>query len=247
MIIDIHTHYGVVKDKFNMPLDMLLCSMDKYGIDYSLISNITCGYMQGETDGNAEILGLVRKNSKRLGAMLWCAPGNGSDIAELERQYLDNRDIVKGLKIHPDISGIRADDKAFEPYLKTAEKYGLPVLFHTQDSPFSKVIYVINAAKRHPNVSFILGHMSLCSDNTEAISAIKENENVYGDTSWVKLSSVKAAAEANIGNKLMFGTDSPIGGPDTYGDGEYYTDYYDCNDEFLSGVMCENARRIFKL
>ena len=247
MIIDIHTHYGIVKDKFNMPLDMLLGSMDKYGIDYSLISNIACGYEQGETAGNEEILELVKENRKRLGAMLWCAPGNGSDIAKFESQYLDNRDIVKGLKIHPDISGIRADDKVFEPYFEIAEKHRLPVLFHTQDSPFSKVIYAVNAAKKHPNVNFILGHMSLCSDNAESISAIKENANVYGDTSWVKLESVRAAAEANIANKLMFGTDSPIGGPDTYGDREYYTDYYDCKDEFLNGVMYENARRLFKL
>ena len=39
MIIDTHTHIGVLPP-FYMTADMLLGSMERYGIDFSLVSNI---------------------------------------------------------------------------------------------------------------------------------------------------------------------------------------------------------------
>ena len=41
MIIDSHTHIGVLPP-FYMTSDMLLDSMARFGIDFSLVSNIEC-------------------------------------------------------------------------------------------------------------------------------------------------------------------------------------------------------------
>lgn len=39
MVIDSHVHIGKI-DKFNMPESMVIESMKKYNIDFSLVSNI---------------------------------------------------------------------------------------------------------------------------------------------------------------------------------------------------------------
>lgn len=246
MIIDIHTHCGIVDGKFNMPVKMQLDAMKKYGIDYALISDIECGYGK-ELAGNRYLLDTVKKYPEKFGGMLWCSGDGNCDIRQFEKLYLENREFVKGLKIHPDISGIRFDDRRFTPYIGLAERYSLPILIHTQETDFSKISYVEDIADKFKDVKFILGHMSLCSDGSEALAAVKKHANIYADTAWVKYGVVKQAFENGISEKIMFGTDSPIGGLDTYGDKDFYTAYYDSDDKFTDGVMYENAVRIFNL
>lgn len=246
MIIDIHTHCGVVDGKFNMPVKIQLEAMEKYRIDYALISNIECGYAK-ERAGNEYMLDIVKKYPEKFGGMLWCSGDGACDISRFEKMYLENRKYIKGLKIHPDISGIRFDDKRFTPYILLAEKYSLPILIHTQDTDFSKISYVVNVAEEFKNVKFILGHMSLCSDGAEALAALKNYENIYADTAWVKYGVVKQAFKDGTSDKIMFGTDSPIGGLDTCGDKSCYTDYYSSADAFINNIMYKNAVRIFEL
>lgn len=245
MIIDIHTHYGVIKDTYNMPLKMQLDAMKKYGIDYALISNIECGMYHEGINGNLKMLDMVRENRDRLGCMLWgCENLDDIQKGEFEKMYLANQDIVKGIKIHPDISGKRADDECFDFFYSFAEHYSLPVLLHTKNGPYSSVKFVVNAARKYPDTIFILGHMDLGSDGNEALEAVKEYRNVYGDTAWVRLDVVKKAEKMGISHKMMFGTDSPISGEKCYED-PYYTDYYSCEGDFIKGVMADNAKRIF--
>lgn len=247
MIIDIHAHIGIVKGKFNMPPEFQLEGMKKYNIDYALISNIACGYGDFELEGNIEAVKTAREHQAKLGVMLWCAPSEMTDIKAFEKLYTDNKDIIKGLKIHPDISGIRADSEAFYPYLSLAGKYSLPVLFHTQDTDFSKVSYVLNASELFPDVKMILGHMSLTSDNIEALEAVKNYKNIYADTAWVKSDIIERAKNSCAEDKIMFGTDSPIGGPDTYGDRKYYPEYYKKTGATAEKVMYKNAVKLFGL
>lgn len=247
MIIDIHAHIGIVKGKFNMPPEFQLEGMKKYNIDYALISNIACGYGDFELEGNIEAVKTAREHRDKLGVMLWCAPSEKTDIKAFKKLYTDNSDIIKGLKIHPDISGKRADSEAFFPYLSLAGKYSLPVLFHTQDTDFSKVSYVLNASELFTDVKMILGHMSLTSDNTEALEAVKNHKNIYADTAWVKSDIIERAKNSCAEDKIMFGTDSPIGGPDTYGDRKYYPEYYKKTGAAAEKVMYKNAAKLFGL
>lgn len=190
---------------------------------------------------------MVRKNKDKLGCMLWgCENLNDNQKVTFEELYLRNRDIVKGIKIHPDISEKRADDECFDFFYLLGAKYDLPVLIHTKNTPYSSIEYIVNVAKKHPNTILILGHMDLCSDGKEALRAVKEYNNIYGDTAWVHLEVVKEAWEMGISHKIMFGTDSPISGANCYGD-DYYVNYYKQQDDYMIGVMAENARRIFKL
>ena len=126
-IADIHTHYGVIEGGYQMPLEMQLEAMQGHGIDYALISNIECGVLHEGIEGNCKMLDMVRMHSDKLGCMLWCCENlNQEQHVLFEELYLANRDVVKGLKIHPDISGKRADDECFNFYYAMGEKYGLP-------------------------------------------------------------------------------------------------------------------------
>ena len=245
MIIDIHTHYGVIENGYYMPLDMLLCAMEKRGIDYALISNIECGVYHEGIDGNRKMLDMVRENSDRLGCMLWgCENLDEIQKRAFENLYLDNRDIVKGIKIHPDLSGRRADDGCFGFFYQMGERYHLPLLLHTKKGPYSSIEYVVNAAKEYPSARFILGHMDLGSDGSQALWAVKQYDNIYGDTAWVPATVAARADKMGISHKIMFGTDSPISGEGCYED-DCYEAYFMQHDNFMEGIMAGNARRIF--
>lgn len=246
-MIDIHTHYGVIEGQYNMPLDMLLDAMKENGIKYALISNIECGIYHECIEGNVKMLDMVRKHKDRLGCMLWgCENLDDLQKEEFEKLYLANQEIVKGIKIHPDISERRADDECFDFFYQFAQTYSLPVLLHTKDSPYSSVKFVVNAAKKYPDTLFILGHMGLGSDGHEALEAVKKYENVYGDTAWVRFDVIEKAEKMGISHKIMFGTDSPISGETCYED-PYYKEYYSYEQDFVRQVVEYNARRIFQM
>ena len=123
MIIDIHAHYGIVPDKYNMSIEMQLEAMDKYQIDYALISSIEAASEGEGIEANARMLEIVRKHKDKFGCMLWANEKlNEAEKASFEELYLANRDIVKGIKIHPDVSGKRADDASFDLFLFDGSK-----------------------------------------------------------------------------------------------------------------------------
>lgn len=241
MVIDIHTHIGVKKNSFNMPKDMLLKSMDKYGIDYALVSDLEAGFGSSFRK-NAELIAFAKQNHKRIGVLLWCNPGD--KIEDLEKLYTESPGIIKGIKIHPDIAGTPISDQSFEASLSFAEKYRLPVLVHTKYNEFSRTEFAITAAVRHPKTFFILAHMEICSDNNASLQAIKKYPNIYGDTAWVKYDIVARAEQAGVRHKILFGTDNPIAGEETYADKTYYKAYFDKMD---ADIMYENAKKVFDI
>lgn len=247
MIIDIHAHYGIVPGKFHMPIEMQLEAMEKHHIDYALISSIEATIEDEGISANDNLLELVREHKDKLGCMLWVNEKlDEAGKESFEELYFANKDIVKGIKIHPDVSETRADDTCFDFFYAMGAKYNLPVLLHTKQNRFSSVDIVVNAAKKHPDTVFILGHMEIGSDGQNALEAVKNHDNIYADTAWVHLEVVKEAYKMGITHKIMFGTDSPISGADCYGD-DYYVGYYKQKEAYMADVMSENARRIFQL
>lgn len=244
MIIDIHTHIGVIKGGFNMPESMLVESMRKYEIDYSLVSNIEAAYFK-PLESNIKMIELVKRYPKMLGGMLFCTPEFNS--ADAERLYTENKEYIKGIKIHPDISGTAINDEIFFSFYEMAAKYDLPVLFHTKASPFSRIEFVTEVAERFSAVNFILGHMDIdTEDKKEAVAAIEEYGNIFGDTAWVKWDSIKNAGDKCL-DKIMFGTDAPIAGEDTYADEKFYSEYYKRDCEAKEKILYKNAAKLFKI
>lgn len=263
MIIDTHVHIGKV-GKFSMPIDMVLSSMEKYNIDFSLISNIEgleyddnqnfidIKFQVSQKKINEEAIEFAKSNKNKIGILLWTKPSTEGANEEFENLIINNRDIVYGIKVHPFHSKTPFDSDKVEEYIKLAEKYDLPILTHTANDYCSDPKRVYNMALKYPNVSFIMGHIALGTDNEEAMGYISKLPNLYGDTAWVTPEKAKEVVEKCGAEKLLFGSDNPIDGLDTYAHKEFYNIYFNefkamVGEKDYNKIMYENAIKLFKI
>ena len=86
---------------------------------------------------------------------------------------------------------------------------------------------------------------------------ISKLDNLYGDTTWVPIKSVSKFIEKCGSDRLVFGSDSPIDGLDTYmfnktGQPSLYRQYFnDLKDlvpkQVYEKIMYKNAMKLFKI
>lgn len=263
MIIDAHVHFGRMIG-FNMDKEIVLESAKKYNIDYMLVSSTYSTEADHEQNILPEENQISQLNSWKetiefsnehpnlIGAVLWAKPHLEKITREHEKFIEDNIDIIHGIKIHPYHSVVRFDDERVIEYVKLAGKYSLPVLTHTAPDECSDPKHVYTVAKMFPDVNFVMGHMELGTDNSRAIEMIKELPNLYGDTAWVMPDRTVYAISQCGPEKILFGTDNPIDGVDTYANKEMCSVYLNgfkdmVSEEVYDMVMCENAKRIYKV
>ena len=266
MLIDTHVHIGEMIG-FNMPEEMVLESMKKYNIDYSLVSNI----QSAEYDHNLNVipkelqvsqveslersLRFARNNKDKIGVLHWIKPAFEKVDERLENIIKENLDVIFGIKVHPYNSKTSVDSPKMKSYIELAEKYNLPIVAHTGGSEEADSIHVYNAAKMYPNVNFVMVHMGLCTDNKEAIELMGKLPNLYGDTTWVPLESTIEIVKRYGSKRIFFGTDSPIDGVDTYvqnaaGEPSLYLRYFNelesiIGSEAYADIMYRNAIEFF--
>lgn len=262
MIIDAHVHIGDVV-KFNMSKEMVLKSMEKYNIDFSLFSNIEgveydCEqveidkeFQKSQKEINEVAISFARENPDKLGVLLWTKPTTEGVNKDFEDLIINNRDVVYGIKVHPFHSKIAFDNPKVEEYIKLAEKYDLPVLTHTAKDDESHVDRVYNMALKYPNVTFVMGHMGLESDNKRAMELMNKLPNLYGDTAWVRPENIIGLVQKYGADKIIFGSDNPIDGLETYAHKEFYDIYFNklkdaIGEEEYNKIMYKNPMKVYK-
>lgn len=256
MIIDMHCHTGIFEKK-NLT-KMFINSMKKYNIDFALFSNVEAVeytdkqvLLENQKDSisiNKKSIYLCKKYPN-IGTLLWLKPATEKVDEKLKKFIIKNRQYIYGLKFHPFYSNLRFDDPKYEPYIELAKEFSLPILIHTAVEDSSKALAVYNMAKKYPDVNFIMAHLELITDNLEAIKYIKELPNLYGDTAWVSPEKVVYAIKECGPDKIMFGTDNPIDGVDTYL--KYQAFFNDIKEHLkfneYENLMFNNAKRVFKI
>lgn len=249
-IIDSHVHCGKwTNDLFstNDVLDFFSKKLNrgKDTVDRVIISNLDCiingknnsPYMD-ELSGNLKLLKKCLNNDKLLPFVV-CQPGHGAaeNIEILLKEYPN---LIKGLKFHPACLNLPANDVKYIPYMKLAEKYNKPCLFHSEvitDSNnnfvrtgVSDPEYIYETARQFPNVAVILGHMGLGGPKAHEagietlINSINRGDaKLYADLAWVDWDNpakphivevVDKLLHSSKGDKterLLFGTDAPLG------------------------------------
>lgn len=266
MIIDTHTHIGTSLG-FNMKKEHILYMMKEYSVDCCIISNTDCVthdhkqrripkfLCKNHKITNKKAIEFARENKGRIYVALWVNPHeNASTIEPLLEESLD---VVKAIKFHPYHSKLRFDGEQIDSYIKLAQKYSLPVVTHTGDSECDDVKLVYDVAKKYPDVNFVMVHMGLGTDNKEATKLISELPNLYGDTTWVSVESTLRFLEICGDEKIVFGSDAPIDGKDTYlnnGRGErslyqaYFNEFKDMvSPETYQKIMYKNAQKLFNI
>lgn len=262
MIIDSHVHIGEF-GRFNMKPQYVVDSMKKYGINYALISSGACceftedrktlpdDWKITQYSGNMQAVEFARENDGKIGVLPWCKPSTEGFNDEFANLIEEGGNYIKGLKFHPYYSMMPMTALQIDPYLAFAAEREFPIMVHSADDQWSQPKFIYEAAKTHPNVNFIMAHVGLGSDNEEAIELIGSLPNLYGDTAWVKPESALKLVNKYGAHKLLFGTDNPIDGVDTYAH-PFYKEYFgefknhvSRNDYEL--IMHENAERLFNL
>lgn len=269
MVIDTHVHTGlfVSKEKVvDMTEEIVLKSMELYGIDFALVSNCAEEYdcelkpvprekQKTQEQAFLEAVSFARKNKDKIGIMPWIKPTTETADERFEEILKENLDVIYGIKVHPFHSDIEFDSEKIDPYIKLASKYKLPVAVHTADYDKASPVRVYNVAKKYPDVNFIMVHMGLCTDNKEAIEILGKLPNLYGDTTWVSLESTIEIVKRYGSKKIFFGTDSPIDGLHTYkqndkGEPSLYLRYFNeleekIGKEAYEDIMYKNAISFF--
>ena len=268
-IIDTHVHIGGEKAGFIMTEEDVEYLIDKYKIAYAIVSNCDCVEVDcdqnlipqnlqiNQVDGFKRTLKLARKHPDKIGVAPFIKPLTETLTKDYERIIRDNKDIIKAFKIHAYHSNTSpADPKCF-PYWELAEELGVPVVSHTGGCEAADPIHMYEAAKLFPRVDFVMVHMGLGSDNKEALDLLGKADNLYGDTTWVPCSTAIEACKRYGSHKMVFGSDAPIDGKDTYlhnksGDRSMYQEYFwdlpkVMEHEAYEDLMWRNAINIFHL
>ncbi len=268
MIIDTHVHIGQCIG-FDMRPEFVLYSMEKYHIDFSLVSDgeaaefdhqgrpIPAELQKSQNQVFRDTLRFARENPDKIGAVPWLKCYSELPDDEFKSLLKENRDIVYAFKLHPFHSFVAPDDERMEPVYRLAAEYALPIVSHTGGREEARSIHLYHAAKKHPELDFVMVHMDLGTDNSEAIELLGKLPNLYGDTTWVPIESTLKAIERWGSEKILFGSDNPIDGKDTYldngkGERSLYQAYFNEFREMISprdyeNIMYRNAQKLFRI
>lgn len=129
-----------------------------------------------------------------------CAGINPYDM-DLSAQERLEQEIQKphvvGIKIYLGYYPFYAYDEVYEPVYRLAEKYQLPVVFHTGDTysergylKYSHPLAIDEVAVKHRNVNFMMAHFGDPWTLTGA-EIIYKNSNVYADLSGLIVGTKK--------------------------------------------------------
>lgn len=190
--------------------------------------------------------------------------GEKIDLGEIEMGLQQHR--YACIKIYLGYTYRYASDREYLPIYRLAEKYDVPVVFHTGDtySPQGKLKYadpltVDEVAVDFPRVTFVIAHMGNPWIQSAAEVAYK-NENVFLDLSALVIGESSRLTEVNLEknlrepirwvlgyiedpSKLLFGTDWPLVG---------MKDYFEAVKpaiprEHWCDVFFNNAVRVFRM
>jgi len=267
MIIDTHVHIGQSLN-FDMREEDVIYSLEKYGIDVAVVSNCMAAshdhdrkllpekFQTSGIDCLKRSLKFARENPCRIYLQHWVKPME-EITTELKELIEANLDVIKGIKFHPYHSGVAFTDESCEKYVRLAAEFGLPCISHTGTEYDDNPKRLFEMAKKYPETNFVMVHLGLGSDNKEAIELCKSQKNLYGDTTWVSIDSALEFINKCGSERLMFGSDSPIDGKDTYafnfkGERSLYQQYFNEFKEMITkedydNIMYKTAMRVFNI
>ena len=235
MIIDSHVHYGnSVWGNFSP--EFLLDTIGD-NVDFAICSNlegIEGINFKDETECNLAMLEMSKKYPK-LKALAVCQP-NLTENENVIRLLLEKYSEFIGLKFHPECMKLPADSDKYNAYLKLAQEFKKPCLYHAGHikSRFSSPKLIYKKAKEFPDVPIILGHLSTGpkQSHIEAIEVVldsieKENAILYVDTSWIDfayeelhesmedtlmlIETLRNTSKGDYTHRILWATDCPVG------------------------------------
>ena len=234
MIIDSHVHWGKSIWGDFTPEYLLDIIAD---VDFAICSNlegIDSPVFKNEYDCNIQMLKVSKKYPK-LKPLYVCQPNLVEDVS-LAREFLEKYPEIIGLKIHPECMKLPADSDKYDKYLKLAQEFNKPCLYHSGHikSRFSSPKLIYKKAQEFPSVPIILGHLSTGpkQSHMEAIEILldsieNQKANLYVDTSWIDfayeqlnetmedtlmlIEALRNTSKGDYTHKILWASDCPVG------------------------------------
>jgi predicted TIM-barrel fold metal-dependent hydrolase len=245
-IIDAHVHTGYPGIFFSPEVDSecLLGRMDGLQIQYAinLCSMRALAGQQGmELEKRREEF---EESGGRIFYLGFYNPHNGErDLAVIEKAV--DRPGFKGIKIHPSLNKISADDDSYEPVWRFAADRNLPIVAHTWSVSSYNPVQVFSTPEKferfvikYRSVRFVLGHSGgRGAGRHEAVRMAKQYKNVYMDFGGDIYSYryfEKMAVDVPE-NKVLFGSDYP-----------WLDSRSHLTRVFLAGITTELKRKILR-
>lgn len=229
MVFDFHTHcfpkkireaaMHSLRKKGGIPSfsdaspEMLIASMKKAGIDFSLVLPIATSPKQ-----QASILAYALELNGKNGLFSLGSVHPAADDAE---EFLEKTACagLRGIKLHPDYQGIEIDDPRILKVIDHAHSLGLFTLLHAgKDVAYPAHVHcppkkAAALLEKLSGKNVILAHLGGYGEGeaAEVLSSLC-GADIYFDTSYVGTARPKESAAiiaAHRPDRLLFGSDSP--------------------------------------
>jgi len=222
-IIDAHVHVGQPGLFFAPETEPreLVATMDRLGIAYAVGTDHKSLYEPGG-ERLARLRDVFEQSEGRLHYLGVFDPRRSAECTSALEHARDWPGFV-GLKIHPSLHRVPADDTAYEQAWRYAAEHDLPILTHSWSvSDYNAVQYLSTPerfegwVRRFPGVRLVLGHAGgRGAGRSDAVRMANEYANVFldfaGDIFCYRL--IETLVESVPVDKILFGSDHPWSDP----------------------------------
>ncbi len=249
-IFDIHMHLPTGFRDIGEKKEALLAEMKRNGVSKGVVISDSATKSEiGSLRECAEIFAEDENIYVVGGISPFFEYKNQLDL--LEKYTADKR--VIGIKIYCGHEPIYLNDKRLEPVYIIAEKYGVPIFFHSgwDDPEYSAPDVIRKTAAVYRDIRFVCCHCCYPKLN-ECFEVLSEAENVYFDLSSTadngainkEIGSEVEKALGNMPDRILFGSDYASC------DQREHIEFFgglDISDEQKKLMFCENAKRLLNL
>jgi predicted TIM-barrel fold metal-dependent hydrolase len=250
-LVDCHAHVGRLPGTVGRVIsgDDLHYALTREGVAYTLASSASVTTV-GQPFGNAEAVREVARRPDTIGGMIWINPHDPA-WADDARSTLDHGFL--GIKLHPVLDHYRVTREALSGVFAFAARHHLAILTHAAEGG-ARPLHYVDLVERYPDVDVVFAHFG---PGVEGILMAKKYDNAYLDTTLVPAPSIYIAVDSAGAEKVLFGTDAPIGyktsaGPDlpehrTFRRATDAIRALGLPDADLDDVFYRNAARVFHI
>lgn len=202
---DAHVHFGQ-RGEFDAAwaVTALIDEMNRNEIEQVFLFPIGSEVVRNET-----MLRAVREHRSRLIPFAWLSPLKEGQLEWFIERMEEGS--IRGLKLHPYSDRYRIDNLVLlKPWMETVGRHHSHVIVHcTSNDEYCSPRQMEALVKSYPDITFQMAHMGAIWQCREALEMIRENPNLYGDTSIASYSA-NVRAGAQIADRLLMGTDYPF-------------------------------------
>lgn len=254
-IVDAHLHIGYPGVFFSPesgPRE-LLATMDRTGIRLAVCTDQVSVFEGANRENLIRLREVFEQSEGRIHYLGVFDPRRSEGSLSALEKGMHWPGFV-GLKLHPSIHRVPAEDASYEPAWRFASEYDLPILTHSWSvSDYNPVQRLSTPdrfeghVRKFSEVRLVLGHSGgRGTGRLEAMRMAKEYSNVYldfaGDIFCYRL--IERFVEAGLTHKVLFGSDFPWLDPRANLTRVLLADV---STATKSRILCDNAAEVYGL